>query len=121
MALSGVSCGHKVRIWFRTVGLAYSFPGLSREMGNDEITDSDHFWPLLALCYWVMYVISGHICVSRMAVVLSGVSFGHKVTIWVRTVGLTSSFLGLSREMGNDEITDSGHFWHSATRVMYVI
>ena len=25
--------------------------GLSREMGNDEITDSGHFWLLLALCY----------------------------------------------------------------------
>jgi hypothetical protein len=32
-------------------GLTSSFLGLSREMGNDEITDSGHFWPLLALCY----------------------------------------------------------------------
>ena len=46
-----------------------------------------------------------------MAVVLPGVSFGHEVRIWVRAGGLTFSFLGLSREMGNDEITDSGYFW----------
>jgi hypothetical protein len=46
-----------------------------------------------------------------MAVVLSGVSCGHKVMIWVRTGYLTSSFLGLSRETGNAEMVDSGHFW----------
>jgi hypothetical protein len=43
-----------------------------------------------------------------MAVVLSGVLCGHKVTIWVRTGCLQ---LGLSREMRNNEITDPGHFW----------
>ena len=48
---------------------------------------------------------------SRMAVVLSSVSCGHKITVWVRTGCLKSSFLGLSRETGNDEMTDSGHFW----------
>ena len=48
---------------------------------------------------------------SRMAVVLSGVSFGHKVTIWLRTGCLKTLFLGLEREKGNDEIMDSGHFW----------
>ena len=46
-----------------------------------------------------------------MAVVLSGVSFGHKVIKCVPMGCLTSSFLGLGREMGNVEIMDSGHFW----------
>ena len=59
----------------------------------------------------MIYVIGVHICVSRMVVVLSGVSCGHKVTIWARTGCLKSSFLGLSRETGNVEIMDSGHFW----------
>ena len=46
-----------------------------------------------------------------MAVVLSGISCGHKVTVWVRAGCLKSSFLGLSRETGNVEIMDSGHLW----------
>ena len=58
-----------------------------------------------------------------MAVVLSGDSFVHKVRIWVRTVGLTSSFLGLSIGIGNGKyriLAISGYFWPSVTRVMYV-
>ena len=46
-----------------------------------------------------------------MAVVLSGVSCGHKVTMWVRTGCLEWSILRLNRETGNDEIMDSGYFW----------
>ena len=51
VVLSGVSCGHKVRIWVRTGDMTSSFLGLSREMGNGGIMDSGHFWLLLALCH----------------------------------------------------------------------
>ena len=56
---------------------------VKREMWKSWILAiSGYFWPSVTR---VMYVIRVHICVPRMAVVLSGVSCGHKVTMWVRT------------------------------------
>ena len=57
-----------------------------------------------------MYVIWVHICVSRMAVVLSVVSCGHKVIIWVRTGCLQSSFL--EKKMRKSESQKSWFFFH---------
>ena len=77
----------------RTGCLKSSFLGLGRETGCDEIMESSQFWLLLALCYQGdVCDMSPYVCVSRMAVVLSGVSWGHKVMIWVRTGCLESSF-----------------------------